>query len=233
MVPRSKVTKVTELTDNELFFHILPAKTRQAFLAFSKLGLFKRGGWYLAGGTALALQVGHRQSVDLDFFTDKKNYSVDNLERELMETNGWETTVRDRGTLFGTFLGAKVSFIAYPFFIPSEEMGRYGNIKILPPHDIAAMKIVTISQRGRKRDFIDLYWYCLNRGSLGTVIKHTLVHYPFQEHSVGHFLSSLAYFEDAEKDPMPRLFFKVAWREVKKFFTKEVPKITKEFLDLK
>lgn len=54
---------------NQLSIETLPSKTRKAFLAASQLSLFRKHGWYLAGGTALALQVGHRKSVDLDFFT--------------------------------------------------------------------------------------------------------------------------------------------------------------------
>lgn len=225
--------QITELAQDKLFLDILPAKTRQAFLVLSKKQLFKNGGWYLAGGTALALQVGHRQSVDLDFFTVKKDFSVIGLERVLMRTGEWDTTSRNTGTLYGTFLGAKVSFIAYPFFVPSKNMARHGMIRVLLPDDIAAMKIVAISQRGRKRDFIDLYWYCQNREPLGTVIDRAIKQYPFHNHNVGHFLTSLVYFEDAERDPMPRVFFKVTWKEIKKFFQKEVPRITREFLGLK
>lgn len=225
--------QIIELTKDKLFFDILSAKTRRAFLVLSKKQLFKNGGWYLAGGTALALQVGHRQSVDLDFFTAKKDFSEMKLERVLMQTKEWETTARDRGTLYGTFLGAKVSFIAYPFFVPSKNMARHGTVRILLPDDIAAMKIVAMSQRGRKRDFIDLYWYCQNRESLGTVIGRAIKQYPFHNHNVGHFLTSLVYFEDADRDPMPRVFFKVTWGEIKKFFRREVPRITRKFLGLK
>lgn len=225
--------QIIELTENKMFLDILPSKTRRAFLVLSKSKLFKGSGWYLAGGSALALQVGHRQSVDLDFFTVKKDFSVSGLERALMKTGKWDTTARDKGTLYGTFLGAKVSFIAYPFFVPSKNMARHGTIRILLPDDIAAMKIVAISQRGRKRDFIDLYWYCQNHESLEAVISRAIKQYPFHNHNVAHFLTSLVYFEDAEKDPMPRAFFKVTWKEIKKFFRKETPRITREFLGLK
>ncbi len=150
-----------------------------------------------------------------------------------MQTKEWDTTIRDKGTLYGTFLGAKASFIAYPFFVPSKSMARYGTIKILPPEDIAAMKIVAVSQRGRKRDFVDLFWYCQNREPLETVIRRIIKQYPFHNHNIGHFLTSLVYFDDAEKDPMPRVFFKADWKEIKKFFRKEVPRITKKFLGLR
>ena len=106
----------------------------------------------------MALQVGHRQSVDLDFFTEKPEFDETGLERELLKTGQWETTYRQKGTLYGKLLNAKVSFIAYPFFTASKIMLKYGFLNILLPQDIAAMKIVAISQRGRKRDFVDLYY---------------------------------------------------------------------------
>jgi predicted nucleotidyltransferase component of viral defense system len=70
-----------------------------------------------------------------------------------------------------------MSFIVYPFFQPSLARLRCGNIRILLPKDIVAMKIVAISQRGRKRDFVDLYWHCLNRESLGDVVRRALRQY--------------------------------------------------------
>lgn len=146
--------------------NILPSATEKAFIYCSKLKLFKHFPWYLAGGTALALQVGHRQSVDLNFFTKKSGFDETLLERELLKTKHWETTYRQKGTLYGKLLKAKISFIAYPFFTASKDMLRYGFLHILLPHDIAAMKIIAISQRGRKRDFVDLYWYCTNQKSL-------------------------------------------------------------------
>src|SRR5665811_1286157 len=58
---------------DELQLDSLPLKTKKAFLALRGLELFKKGGWYLAGGTGLAMQAGHRQSVDLDFFTQQND----------------------------------------------------------------------------------------------------------------------------------------------------------------
>ena len=91
------------------------------------------------------------------------------------------------------------------------------------------MKIVAISQRGRKRDFFDLYWYCINREPLGTIIRRAIRQYPGQERNIHHILKSLVYFEDAEHDPMPQLFFKVSWQQVKAFFRHEAPALIQEF----
>jgi hypothetical protein len=210
----------------------MPASTRRALLECSDLPLFRGSRWYLAGGTALALQVGHRQSVDLDFFTPLARYGEMALERRLLETGRWTTDLREEGTLYGRLGGAKISFIAYPFFAPSGRMAAFGNLRILLPEDIAVMKVIAISQRGRKRDFIDLYWYCRNREPLLEVIGRVPARYPGRKHSMVHFLKSLTYFADAEGDPMPRLFFRATWKDVREFFRREVPSITRAVLDL-
>ncbi len=154
------------------------------------------------------------------------------LERFLFNTKEWETTFRESGTLYGRLRDAKMSFIAYPFFKPSPARVRCGNICILTPADIAAMKILAISQRGRKRDFVDLYWYCSNREALESIILRAIYQYPGQEHSLPHILKSLVYFEDAENDPMPKLFFRADWRAMKAYFRREVPKVTMKLLKL-
>lgn len=100
------------------------------------------------------------------------------------------------------------------------------------PEDIAAMKIVAVSQRGKKRDFIDLYWLAQNRISLEGAIRLSVERYPDQHHSLPHFLKSLVYFVDAEEDPMPNVFFLVDWKTVKAFFEKEVPILAGKMLHL-
>lgn len=215
----------------DLFLDHLPQATQKAFHFIIGQHIVSSKDWYLAGGTALALQVGHRESVDLDFFTQAATFDEDALERMLVQTKTWETTLRQKGTIYGKLLGAKVSFIAYPFFEPSTKSIRCGNVRILMPEDIAAMKIIAISQRGRKRDFIDLYWYCHNRESLKHVIERAIKQYP-QNHNIPHFFKSLVYFADAEEDPMPELHFEVTWKDVKKFFEREVPTLTKEMFGL-
>lgn len=210
----------------------LPRQTKKAILYCANLPLLRKTGWYLAGGTALALQVGHRQSVDLDFFTKQAKFNEISIERTLFATGHWQTSFIERGTLYGTLLGAKMSFIAYPFFVPSKQFLKYDNIRILLPTDIVAMKIVAISQRGRKRDFVDLYWYCANQEPLAEIINRAVKQYPGQKHNQAHFLKSLTYFADAEADPMPKIFFKASWRDVKKYFRREVPEVARKLLKL-
>ena len=110
---------------------------------------------------------------------------------------------------------------------------NYRKNRTIVSRDIASMKIVAISQRGKKRDFIDLYWLIsVNGFSLYDVIKHSVSQYPEQEHSLPHFIKSLTYFADAEEDPMPKLHFKADWDEIKVYFRRVVPGVAKEILEL-
>src|SRR3989339_214107 len=203
---------------DKLHLDVLPRVTRLAFLECIKLPLFAKNNWYLAGGTALALQVGHRQSVDLDFFTTKLSFDELAVERELLATGKWQLTYKEKGTIYGVYADAKMSLIAYPFFIPTTGKLHCGTVSVLLPSDVAAMKIIAISQRGRKRDFFDLYWYAKNCESVADVIKRAVKQYPGQEKNINHIIKSLTYFADAEDDLMPKIKFKATWKEVKKFF---------------
>ena len=221
---------VKSILPEELYLDQLPAETRQAFLRCISLPLFQSNQWYLAGGTGLALQVGHRQSFDLDFFTPRATFQNFSVERELLATGQWQTTLQEAGTLYGIFMKAKMSLIAYPFFIPGDKRVRCGTIRLLTPEDIAAMKIIAISQRGRKRDFVDLYWYCRHREDLTAVLYRAIKQYPGQEKNLTHLIKSLTYFNDAEQDLMPTIFFTVSWPSIKNFFKREAVKAAQHFL---
>lgn len=209
----------------------LPRATKKALILLAKMEWIGKSHWYLAGGTALALHAGHRQSQDLDFFTRESNFSFGKLIDHFNKTS-WKTTIAREGTVYGELENAKISFIAYPFFYPKKQFDRYGGIRILSPEDIAVMKIIAVSQRGRKRDFIDLYWHIKNRENLIEILNRLPEEYPTVAHDFHHILKSLMYFADADSDPMPKLFFKATWPEVKKYFLKEVPAVTRKLLKL-
>ena len=106
----------------ELHFETLPRATKKALDFLSTQDWLKNSKWYLAGGTALALQAGNRLSVDLDFFTTQKDFDNGELLKKFISGKNWQTTINKKNTIYGKLLKAKVSFIAYPFFIPKQEM---------------------------------------------------------------------------------------------------------------
>lgn len=213
-------------------FKFIPQETKEAFLFLSRQLWLTNSDWYLAGGTALALQVGNRKSVDLDFFTTKKDFDVKKLLDNFIKNTEWQTDVEEKNTIYGTLFKAKISFISYSSFIPKQDFIQYGLINILSPVDIAVMKVIAVSQRGRKRDFFDLYWCAKNIESLDNLIKKLKEQYPSVAHDYNHILKSLVYFEDAESDPEPEIYFNISWKEVRAFFEIEIPRITIELINL-
>jgi hypothetical protein len=83
---------------------------------------------------------------------------------------------------------------------------------------------------GRKRDFFDLYWCAKNIEPLEKIIKRLKFQYPSVAHDYHHILKSMVYFEDAESDPEPEIYFDANWKKVKSFFKKEIPIIANRII---
>lgn len=214
----------------DLHFDILPRETKKALDFLSVQNWLKKSPWYLAGGTALALHAGHRRSIDLEFFSQEKNFENDDILREFSEVKEWNVTMDRKNMIYGELFKAKISFIAYPFFVPKQKPKLYGFVRVLSQLDIAVMKIIAISQRGRKRDFFDLYWCAKNIEPLEGIIRRLKIQYSTIAHNYHHILKALVYFEDAESDPEPEIYFDASWKKVKSFFIKEIPMIANKIM---
>lgn len=215
----------------KLRFDTMPEQTLRAFEFLSNQGWLTDSGWYLAGGTALALQVGYRRSVDLDFFTEENKIDNEKLLKNI-KSNNWRTITSSQDTIFAELFGASVSFISYPFFLPKLPLLNYGSINILDARDIAVMKVVALSQRGKKRDFFDLYYCANNIMVLEKIITSLNKQYPSVAHNYQHILKSLIYFADAEDDPEPDLLVDLDWKTVKAYFRREIPLLTRKLLKI-
>ncbi len=175
----------------------------------------------LVGGTALALQLGHRESIDLDLFTNK-DFSTDKLVPYLLNDYDLQPQLQMPQTLICSLNKTRVDFIRfkYPFIRP---IVIEDGIRMLSIDDIAPMKLDAITGRGSKKDFFDLY-FLLKHYSLDTLFSLYLEKYPHQ--TTYHVLRSLTYFVDAEGTPDPIVFDKkVTWEKVKKEIVKEVRKM--------
>src|SRR3989344_324697 len=114
-------------------YETLSNQTKKALDFLSGEKWLKESKWYLAGGTALALQVGNRKSVDLDFFTEEKNFNEKQLLAHFADNKNWQTDVEDKNTIYGQLLKSKISFIAYPFFVPRQESLWHGSVSFNCP----------------------------------------------------------------------------------------------------
>lgn len=175
-----------------------------------KLSFLKDSGFYMAGGTALALQIGHRESVDFDFYTEKE-FKADKLVSDIKKVaTSLEVEVPDPNTLMGKINGVSVSFFEYDYRMVAAFVDAGVNLASLP--DIAAMKCIVVVQRGTKRDFVDMYF--LNKMfGLPKIFGWAKKKYPMYD--IYHIKTALMYFVEAEKDVMPKMLVDCSWKDVK------------------
>lgn len=174
-------------------------------------------GFYLAGGTALALHLGHRRSLDLDFFTSEPFEESALLQR----LDGFSLAARDPQTLRGEIGGTKVSFLGYEYPVLFPQASFLG-VAVADPRDIACMKISAITSQGARRDFIDLFAAARLHG-LPELLRLFQQKYARVNYNRVHVLKSLTYFENAEKEPAPEMLEPIPWPEVKGYFLREAP----------
>ncbi len=174
-------------------------------------------GFVLAGGTALALRLGHRLSEDLDFFTTNK-FSTDRLFREIKNLRLSPAVLQEeQGTLDMVANGVKLSFLHYPYPF-AEKQSVLSGVPIAGVVDIAAMKVIAISQRGAKKDFCDLY-FVLRDIPFAKIATNMVARFSAERINPIHIGKSLVFFNDAEADPEPRYRGKgPQWEAVKRFF---------------
>ena len=168
-------------------------------------------GLRLVGGTALALQYGHRQSVDLDFFGIPAVAQEDiiDLFNSLGQTMVRTRTERILQVVLNGVMVDVVDYSRYPWIDAHiEDMG----LTLASPRDIAAMKINAVEGRGTKKDFIDIY-QLLQHYTLAEILDFYAHKYP--NHSIFRALLSLTYFDDAEQQAMPVMFDTTPWEKMK------------------
>jgi len=206
-----------------VFEQVLPGNTKAILAVLEKSEIIQKA--YLAGGTALSLQLGHRISYDLDFFTQEE-FDEQMLLPEIKKISNFQLEKIAWRTILGKFADVKFSifYYKYPLLYAAK---KFGMIKITEIRDIAAMKIAAIASRGTKRDFVDLYFICKEIVSLPNAIQLYDKKYKNLAATEMHIMKSLIYFDDAEPDEMPKMLKKVEWSDVKKYFEYEVRKLVK------
>ena len=195
----------------KFYFEILPAEQKKVLQLLSSQKWLNP--FYLVGGTALALQLGHRQSDDFDFFS-VKNIDNKNIISSLTKVGQFELIDEAENTVNGLVNNVKVSFIKYEYpLIKSTHI--FQTMSLADLYDIALMKISAISGRGAKKDFIDLF-FLLNHFSLSGLFNAYKDKYGVGVSNFYHLQKSLVYFDDAENEPMPKMLKHVDWNDIKK-----------------
>ena len=175
--------------------------------------------FYLAGGTGGAMQMGHRISYDLDFFCNEE-IDMDELYRKLVDLGDFKVDLSNSNTLTGTFNNTRISFMLYDYVLISD-FKLYRDINIASLMDIGCMKMDAIASRGTKRDFVDLYYILQEKNlSLEDMYDFYREKYEGKNYNETHLFKSLTYFDDAEKDPDPKMLVEFDWENVKDYFIK-------------
>ena len=206
-----------ESTNNTLHWNTMASETRQTFSMLASLPVPAE--FYLAGGTALALQIGHRTSHDLDFFSSENQLGMIEraiLSRTLQRLDSVVIKLETEGQLYTAVSNTEGSFIyqPHPLLFPSIDVQ---GIHLASPTDIGLMKLAAIQGRGTRRDFIDLY--CLRYvAPLETLFKLLPQKYFDRPDFSVHLAYALSYFDDAESDPYQlNMTQPVDWDEVKAY----------------
>lgn len=186
--------------------------------------------YYLAGGTALALQTGIRESFDFDFFVQTE-FDENILIQELEEIGELEITVCRKGTVHVILENVKITFLHFENNLVEDKIiaEDINGLYLASIKDIAIMKLIAISQRGTKKDFFDLYYICNN---FDITIENTLdmLSKKYDKNKINylHIIQSLSYFEDAEDENLPKVFIDYNWETIKNYYIKEQAKIYME-----
>ena len=123
-------------------------------------------------------------------------------------------------TLLGELEGIRISFFRYRYPLIAEPSSVFG-VTVAGLEDLTAMKLAAVSQRGTRRDFVDLYFIVLSGLSLPEALRCYQRKYAQVNVDVVHVVKSLAYLADAESEPMPQMLVDVSWQTVKRFFERE------------
>ena len=208
-------------------FHVEILSSAQSKL-INQLGRFSsEHGFYLGGGTAIALLLGHRQSDDLDWFS-QNSIGDPALWTDKLETLGLKPrkVILEKGTFYATINRVRISILEYPYrmlflLVPWKSVGC--NLASLD--DLACMKLSAIASRGSKKDFVDVYALIKEHKTLSKML--TLYKKKFPEVDLIPVLRGLSYFDDADKDPMPRMLWRVKWQDIKQEILTELKKSLK------
>ncbi len=171
----------------------------------------------LVGGTGLALQIGHRKSVDIDLFGRLEADALQ-VESQLRQCGPITILGKSQNVWVYSINGIKVDIVNYPYSWLEDPITEE-RLVIAGMQDIAAMKLSAITNRGTKKDFVDIF-FLLNHFSLAAMLDLYLEKY--HDGAAFMVLKSLTYFDDAENEPMPMMLQPVAWDAIKTRITVEV-----------
>lgn len=200
-----------------LHLSTIDASTLELLKALMKQSAFS--GLRLAGGTALALQIGHRKSIDIDLF-GAIDFELLQIQDLFAEFDSVKTIKRSKNINIFIINDVKVDFVNYSYPWLNDSIVE-DNIRMAAINDIAAMKLAAITGRGSKKDFVDIY-FLLQHYSLEALLK--MYGAKYYDGSAFLVLKSLTYFADAENEGDLKMLINTPWESMKQKLKQEVEK---------
>jgi hypothetical protein len=202
----------------ELHTEVLDSRTEDVL---AKLGsAHELASFYLAGGTGLALQLGHRRSNDLDLFSERP-WRWETTQPGLASAGRVGIDRQEAGTFVGKVDGVRVSLFHYPYVLLEPTLETRFQVPVAGLLDIACMKVVAVVQRGGKKDFIDLYHLSRAGFTVEEVLAALSRKVPGSTYSRVAVAKGLAYFDDADEEPEPEMLVPSDWTKIKRFWVDE------------
>ena len=201
-----------------LFYETINSETLELLIKLQSNKAFDN--LLLVGGTSLALQIGHRVSIDIDLFGE---IPMEKTEMDkLLSSYGELINIQNTKNIYIYSLnGIKTDIVNYTYPWLRKPISN-GELRLASKEDIAAMKLSAITGRGSKKDFIDLF-FLLQYYTLPEMLS--FYEQKYTDGSVFMVLRSLSYFDDADEDLMPRMLHNVTWEEVKAKISSEIRKL--------
>jgi hypothetical protein len=179
--------------------------------------------FYLAGGTGLALHLGHRFSIDLDFFSvdDKAVGAGDRAGiRATFDDPTLTITFDQDATFVANWRGVGISFFRLNLYPLVQGPLLVDGVQLASIPEIGAMKLAAIIARGTRKDLVDLY-FILKTVTLQSVFEVAAVKYAANHSFPTIAIRALAYFADAESLPMPQMIDRTPWSKMKKYLEQQ------------
>ncbi|MDP3956449.1 MAG: nucleotidyl transferase AbiEii/AbiGii toxin family protein [bacterium] len=200
-----------------MYLEALTSETKKLWPRLNKFSEF-----VLAGGTALALQLGHRVSADFDFFSEKEIESS-LLERveDIFKNSAIAVVLNTSEQLTVTVAGVKITFLAYRFRRQREPVILEG-VRLLGIHDIAVSKAYALGRRATLKDYVDLYFIILE----GHLVLNEIIRLAQTTYGDAFdprlFLEELVYLDDVSDEPIEFLKPAVSKKDIESFFEKKI-----------
>jgi len=209
-----------------MFYEAVPQSTLGILKDLSNYQYISEN-FYLAGGTGLALYLGHRISNDLDFFTEQ---DINHNELELIFGKEKSPKIyQSKNSIWYKFGNIEISFFKYPYRC-IEDFQKIFNIRLASKKDIYAMKTMALIQRGAKKDFYDIYEF-FNEYTIKEIKEILITKFDFNNVNFYQLVKAINYFDDAEMNPDVKSLKSVEWDKIKNFFINHFDNFYNQFIE--